>query len=424
MESNEADMKKTLAILVVSPVLCSAAIGGTLQQRVSDTPYADGSQVKASGDDLKFGTARGMGQDMPLYKALTAIVPRGYSVRTVGVERWLLDEPVNWIGGREWTQVLADAISNYPELVVDIATGSKVVIVRQVHSSFDGNAAQYASASTEQVTHPPVEKTAKAAPVEKLARAEPKPEAKAETKPDTKAETKAETKPNAPKIELAAYTGPAMPFAQPKADPGPYMDMPRPAHKYDIAYPAKLPNAAPTVEKAAYVVKDDAKTVTEAAAKTKEAPAAEKAPKASVTVAEKSKTEPESYFDALNAQQKQTVAALMGEPAAPAATAPATVAAKPAPAPAPAPAPTPTWEVRLVDKTVKSAFERWGSTAGWQVSWEMTVDYPVDAHASVSGSFEEAVVAVVKSMERAEIPMKAIFYSGNKVLRIVAKGVE
>jgi hypothetical protein len=413
-------MKKTLAILVVSPMLCSTAIGGTVQQRASDTPYADGSQVQASGDDLKFGTARGMGQDMPLYKALTAIVPRGYSVRTVGVERWLLDEPVNWIGGREWTQVLADAISNYPELVVDIATGSKVVIVRQVHSSFDGNAAQYASVNTEQATRPPVEKTAKAAPVEKLARAEPKPEVKAEPKPVAKAETK----PEAAKIELAAYAGSATPFAQPKADPGPYMDMPRPAHKYDIAYPAKLPNAAPTVEKVAYVAKDDAKTVKEAAAKTKEAkeaPAAEKAPKASVTVAEKSpKTEPESYFDSLNAQQKQTVAALLGEPAAPAATAPAAAAAKPAPAPAP----TPAWEVRLVDKTVKSAFERWGSTAGWQVSWEMTVDYPVDAHASVSGSFEEAVVAVVKSMERAEIPMKAIFYSGNKVLRIVAKGVE
>ena len=86
--------------------------------------------------------------------------------------------------------------------------------------------------------------------------------------------------------------------------------------------------------------------------------------------------------------------------------------------------PPPVWDIKATDKTLKAAVERWASTSGWQISWELLVDYPVDATASITGSFEEAVEAVVKSMERAETPMKAIFYSGNKVLRIVAKGTE
>lgn len=104
--------------------------------------------------------------------------------------------------------------------------------------------------------------------------------------------------------------------------------------------------------------------------------------------------------------------------------APAPVVATPAP-PAPvAPPPAPTWEIMVSDKTLNAALQRWAAAAGWQLLWELPVDYAVEAKTTVPGSFDEAVNTVVKSMETAEIPMKAVFYQGNKVLRIMVKGSE
>jgi hypothetical protein len=91
---------------------------------------------------------------------------------------------------------------------------------------------------------------------------------------------------------------------------------------------------------------------------------------------------------------------------------------------APPPKPMQTWDIVPADKTLNGALARWAASAGWQLVWELPVDYAVETRASVSGTFEEAVTLVTKSMENAEIPMKAIFYQGNKVLRIVGKGVE
>lgn len=84
----------------------------------------------------------------------------------------------------------------------------------------------------------------------------------------------------------------------------------------------------------------------------------------------------------------------------------------------------PTWELAPTDKTLKTALARWSRTAGWQLVWELPVDYEVDARTAVQGTFQEAVGAVARSMESAEVPMKAIFYAGNRVLRVVAKGAE
>lgn len=82
------------------------------------------------------------------------------------------------------------------------------------------------------------------------------------------------------------------------------------------------------------------------------------------------------------------------------------------------------WEVLASDRTLNATLARWSRSAGWQMVWELPVDYTIDARASISGSFEEAIAAVSRSMEQAEVPMNAIFYDGNKVLRIVVKGRE
>jgi hypothetical protein len=90
----------------------------------------------------------------------------------------------------------------------------------------------------------------------------------------------------------------------------------------------------------------------------------------------------------------------------------------------PAPPAAPVWEIMVSDKTLNAALQRWAAAAGWQLLWELPVDYAVEARTTVPGNFDEAVNTVVKSMESAEIPMKAVFYQGNKVLRIMVKGSE
>ena len=82
------------------------------------------------------------------------------------------------------------------------------------------------------------------------------------------------------------------------------------------------------------------------------------------------------------------------------------------------------WHIALNDRTLNGALSRWAALAGWQLLWEMPVDYAVQANTTIPGKFEEAVALVVISMESAEIPMKAAFYEGNKVLRITAKGAQ
>ena len=81
----------------------------------------------------------------------------------------------------------------------------------------------------------------------------------------------------------------------------------------------------------------------------------------------------------------------------------------------------PSWDILPSDKTLKAALTRWAAAASWQLVWELPVDYAVDVRTGIKGSFIPAVETVARSMGTAETPMKAIFYEGNHVLRIVAK---
>lgn len=82
------------------------------------------------------------------------------------------------------------------------------------------------------------------------------------------------------------------------------------------------------------------------------------------------------------------------------------------------------WEIRTVDRTLNGALGRWAASAGWQLLWEVPNDYAVEAETSIPGTFEQAVAAVTHNMAASDIPLKAIFYKGNHVLRIVVKGAE
>jgi hypothetical protein len=95
-----------------------------------------------------------------------------------------------------------------------------------------------------------------------------------------------------------------------------------------------------------------------------------------------------------------------------------------APAAPAASAPSATWLINVADGTLKTALRRWADSAGWQLVWELQADYPITTYAEVPGDFEAAVGTVARSLEHADVPMKAVFYRGNKVLRIVSRGAE
>ena len=81
----------------------------------------------------------------------------------------------------------------------------------------------------------------------------------------------------------------------------------------------------------------------------------------------------------------------------------------------------PSWDVTPADKTLKAALTRWAEAAGWQLVWELPIDYAVSARTEIKGTFTTAVEAIAASMSTADTPMKVIFYDGNRVLRIVAR---
>ena len=105
-------------------------------------------------------------------------------------------------------------------------------------------------------------------------------------------------------------------------------------------------------------------------------------------------------------------------------SAPTLAAATPAAATDPAISPLKIWSTTPADKTLQNALARWAFVAGWQLFWELPQDYSVEAAASINGSFEDAITAVTNSLQQNDIPVSAIFFEGNRVLRIVAKGAQ
>lgn len=83
---------------------------------------------------------------------------------------------------------------------------------------------------------------------------------------------------------------------------------------------------------------------------------------------------------------------------------------------------TRTWEIAPGDRTLNTTFSKWSASAGWQLVWDLEVDYPIETRAVLEGTFEEAVASVAQSLSVASVPIQATFYAGNRVLRIVAKG--
>lgn len=121
------------------------------------------------------------------------------------------------------------------------------------------------------------------------------------------------------------------------------------------------------------------------------------------------------------------------EPTAP--TRIAAAASAPAPAPASASAakdqpdeiielapPVETWIVSPVDGTLRVVLNKWAAQAGWQISWEASVDLPLTVSAEFYGDFKSAVKQLFTSLSASDVNLNALLYTGNKVLRVTEVG--
>jgi hypothetical protein len=80
------------------------------------------------------------------------------------------------------------------------------------------------------------------------------------------------------------------------------------------------------------------------------------------------------------------------------------------------------WQMRPSDGSVRNALARWAKEAGWQFVWDVPTDFAIDATATVHGTLEEALRQVVEALAGSAVPIQAVMYKRNRVLRVIAKG--
>lgn len=75
--------------------------------------------------------------------------------------------------------------------------------------------------------------------------------------------------------------------------------------------------------------------------------------------------------------------------------------------------------------SMRDNLQAWAAQAGWSVDWAVDVDYPIDHEAKFKGAFEGeggVVDQLLGGTAESAYPLSAVFYAGNKVLRVVEGG--
>lgn len=60
----------------------------------------------------------------------------------------------------------------------------------------------------------------------------------------------------------------------------------------------------------------------------------------------------------------------------------------------------------------------WAQRAGWTVVWETDDDFRLAAGATLAGDFQTAAGGLIEAFNHARPRLRAIFYGGNRVLRV------
>lgn len=76
--------------------------------------------------------------------------------------------------------------------------------------------------------------------------------------------------------------------------------------------------------------------------------------------------------------------------------------------------------VLKADQTVSFQLQKLAAGAGWVVIWEAP-DFLVEQSVTLSGDFFQVTAAIVDSIQATGTPVKATFYKGNQILRIVGE---
>ncbi|WAC74556.1 toxin co-regulated pilus biosynthesis Q family protein [Roseateles sp. SL47] len=308
-----------------------------------------------SGTDRAFGVLANDGQAVPLRKALEQLAPMDYGVRWVGVDATRMNAPVTWQANQTWPDAIGEAVKAVPGLVVHVATGSRLILVRAV--------------SDDLRPLPPTPATVG------------KVEGPATPAATTRSATAASPSPATARVAPTLTSLPAAPAASPVPDPGSAASTPAPTPLKEAPRPRLMPakfegSAAPRTSSAGPQSSGASSINTPA------------------TGTQSSGMRP-TVLETVSVSGRRT------EPPA-----------------------VQRWSLSEDDRTLRVALDRWAQQAGWRLFWEMGVDYPITASASINGNFEDAISMVVRSLEQADVPPKAIFYRGNQVLRVIPRGKE
>lgn len=348
--------------------VCIAALVG-LMSGVADCSSAiaktmDAAQVRVVGEGRAASKVSQGGRGVPLRHALEQIVPPDFSINLPNAGPWA-DVPVSWPAHVPFVAALRDALSGAPDVNADVDLKLRLVTVR---ANTSGSAmSDDAAFAMKHVWGLPSNGGAQMPPSSQPSQVQP-----------------AQQAPQSQQTVQSAGIGPAL-AAQP----------PLLAAMHDqttVAPATKQPAATADRRPAATAPPLAANSAT---------------PSASTSVTTNARNVASTTAEA--------------SPATPATVSSTDAVGEPLPA-APPPEPVRQWHLSLADHTVKTALTRWAKEDGWQLVWDVPLDFGVDADATVTGTFEQALQAVVDALKKSETPIQAILYRGNKVLRIVAKG--
>lgn len=76
------------------------------------------------------------------------------------------------------------------------------------------------------------------------------------------------------------------------------------------------------------------------------------------------------------------------------------------------------WMLRVADRTLSGALQRWTQSAGWQLVWEAERDFVVEVDLQFEGAFSAVLDTVMQSLADTDYPLQAVANPQVKVLRI------
>lgn len=81
------------------------------------------------------------------------------------------------------------------------------------------------------------------------------------------------------------------------------------------------------------------------------------------------------------------------------------------------------WEAKT-DTSLSSTLSGWAQRAGWTLVWESDTDFRLSASAAIAGDFPAAAGQLLSAFSRTTPHLKAVFYRGNRVLRVWTERAE